>query len=161
MRMAALIMAGFAALPALGGEVVVLGRVSEIVMLPEGHARCEPRCPVLAGSKERTCISNSCGCGEATIEVEEVIVGTSGMRIHTAPYQLGEWCMADFPLSGERILVRTEADESRWSPVHQTSDGEVWFEMAPFETSVGSPFAQLPTTEGRVRLTDMRAASDL
>jgi len=154
-------MLGLAAVPVHGEEIVVLGRVSEIVLLPEGHARCEPRCPIAADSTELLCISNSCGCGEATIEVEAVVVGTSGMRSHTAPYRLGEWCSADFPLDGEPIIVRTAHGDSQWSAVHRTADGEVWFEVAPFDSIAGIPVAELPATEGRASLTALRAAGDL
>ena len=160
-RIAVCIMLGIAALPALSGEVVVLGRVREIALLPEGHARCDPKCPISVGSTELVCISNSCGCGEAVMEVEAVIVGDPGMTTHTAPYRLGEWCRADFPLNGEPIVVRTEAGESQWSAVHRTPDGEVWFEAVPFETIAGVAVSELPSTEGRISLRDLRAAGDL
>jgi hypothetical protein len=161
LRIAAFILLGITALPVHSGEVVVLGRVSEIALLPEGHARCDPKCPIPVGSTELVCISNSCGCGEAIIEVEAVIVGSPGLRSHTAPYRLGEWCTADFPLDGEPIIVRTQAGESQWSAVHRTPDGEVWFEVAPFETIAGVAISDLPTTEGRISLRDLRAAGDL
>lgn len=161
MRAASALLLTAFALPVDAGEVVVLGRVTEIVLLPEGHARCVPRCPTAADRSESICVSNSCGCGEAKIEVETVIVGASDVRSHTAPYRLGEWCMADFPLTADPILVRTQAGESQWSPLHRTPDGEIWFEAEAFETIAGVTISELPAIEGRISVKALRLAADL
>jgi hypothetical protein len=158
--MLALLLSAF---PALSAEVVLLGHVTEITLLPEGHARCPKACP--AGSKaqslEDVCVSNSCGCGEATVSVHQVVVGQVPTVTFIAPYRLGEWCTAIFPLSGELILVGTSNGESRWSPAELEPTGEVSFEVGPFEIIAGVRASDLPVTKGRSTVSALRKAAGL
>jgi hypothetical protein len=69
--------------------------------------------------------------------------------------------MADFPLTADPILVRTQAGESQWSPLYHTPDGESWFEAEAFETIAGVTISELPAIEGRISVKALRLAADL
>jgi hypothetical protein len=152
-----------AAFPALSAEVVVLGRVTQIVLLPEGHARCPAACPATSDGKslDHLCVSNSCGCGEATISVHQVVIGDVASATFIAPYRLGEWCSAGFPLNDELILVSTSNGESRWSSAALEPSGEVSFEVEPFESIGGVSVSILPLTRGRSTISALRKAAGL
>lgn len=142
-----------AATPAHSAEVVVLGRVTEVTMLPEGHARCTPRC-----TADQICVSNSCGCGEATIEVKDIVAGQVKSSVVVVPYRLGEWCSADFPL-GELVLVRMFDGESLWSPAEVMPSGEVLFEIEHFDFIAGVRASELPAADGRASISALRKAA--
>lgn len=142
-------------------ETVVVGHVTEITLLPEGHARCPARCPALSSSEslDGMCVSNSCGCGEATIAVHEVVSGSVTSPTYVATYRLGEWCAAEFPLSQELILVSDSDSQTRWSPAEREPSGEIWFEVEPFERIAGIRASSLPITDGRSTVSALRRAA--
>lgn len=139
-------------------EVVVVGHVTQIVLLPEGHVRCPPACP---STTDSICVSNRCGCGEATIKVREVVTGRVRSSVFVAPYRLGEWCAAGFPLTGEMVLVRTLDGDSRWSPAEVASSGEIFFDVDAFDVIAGVRASDLSVDGKHVSLSALRKAAGL
>ena len=82
----------------LGGvEVVLAGRVHEVLLLPVGHERCPSRCESEAHSTagdQALCFSNTCGCDETTILVSSESVREFGARQAVLSHSLGEWCIS-------------------------------------------------------------------
>lgn len=150
-----------AAFPVLSAEVVLVGRVTQIVLLPEGHARCPAACPANSRGKslEEICVSNSCGCGEATLAVHQTVIGEVQSATFVAPYRLGEWCAASFPLNHDLILVSTSNGDSRWSPAKLEPSGDISFEVTPFESIGGVRASSLPVTSGRTTVSALRKAA--
>jgi len=133
-------------------EEVFVGHVEQILLLPEGAERCPS--PV-SSDPEVVCIHNSCGCGEVTIRVEEVLVGPRKERA-VIPYRLGEWCQADFPLTGQPVLVRYRAgEEPRWSAL-ESHGKDMLFDLESFDGSGNSAFEQLEPVAGKSSLSALR-----
>jgi hypothetical protein len=150
-----------AALPVHAAEVVVIGRLEQVTLLPVGHARCPSECPAVAPeSTELACISSSCGCGEALVAIDDVVAGKVDSATIVATYRLGEWCVAGFPMSGGQVLVRTADGESaRWSEIVRQPGGEMQFEVRAFETLAGVRASTLPQVEGRASISALREAA--
>ena len=104
--------------PVQADELVGIGRVVEITLLPFGNDRCPLTC-----RPEDNCFSNGCGCGEAKIQIERVLVGSEGKSV-TAKYPLGEWCDSVFKPHESPIIFRLADGESpQWSLIYSGKDG--------------------------------------
>ena len=67
-------------------EFVAIGRVEQVTLLPEGTARCPAACQDDASGKT-VCVSNTCGCGEALIRIDRVlVVATKVDHVTTSQY---------------------------------------------------------------------------
>jgi hypothetical protein len=129
-----------------GSERVFVGHVTEIALLAYGTDRCPAVCPTgeRGHALAQVCVSNSCGCQETRIAVDEVIVGASTPKTILIPQSLGEWCTPEFPL-GSKVLVTQGADNAlRWSPVSEVG-GVLEFDASPF-TDIGGVKASDLTT---------------
>jgi hypothetical protein len=142
--------------PTLASEHLFVGRVQSILLLPEGHERCASPCKGGVGDDlKHICVHNSCGCGEATLKVDETLVGESTEHA-TVTYRLGEWCMPDFPLSQESILVWRHPEHSpRWSSLTQEGDS-LYYDPGEFDGAESKLFPPGGSQAGTSDLAELR-----
>ena len=149
----------FAPSVVLADEFVAIGHVTEISLLPEGSDRCTVTCPVhtsdLPNGNRLICLSTSCGCGEAHIKIDRVLLGKSPPTV-VFKHRLGQWCESAFPLTGLPVLIRIPDDQSpSWSALHTTDSGDLGFEPAEF-TQIGSVLvSDLTTSDGLASLREL------
>ena len=161
MKILAAIAASFLFAPSivLADEFVAIGHVTEISLLPEGSDRCPMACPVhtadLPNGNRLICVSTSCGCGEAHIKIDRVLLGTNPPTV-VVKHRLGEWCESAFPLTDLPVLIRIQDDQSpSWSALHTIDSGDLGFEAAEF-TQIGSVLvSDLKTSDGLASLREL------
>lgn len=147
----------FCCASAQGAERVMVGHVTEIALRASGTDRCPAACPTVEPGHEsaQVCVSNSCGCQETRIVVDEVIAGASTPKTLLIPQSLGEWCTPEFPLGG-KVLIAQGADSAlRWSPVNEVG-GVLEFDASPFTDIGGVKASDLPQHEGMSTLDALR-----
>jgi hypothetical protein len=142
----------------LASEHLFVGRVQSILLLPEGHERCPSPCTGRGEATEgldRICVHNSCGCGEATLAVQETLVGKPTKHA-TVGYRLGEWCMPDFPLSQESILVWNHPEHfPRWSSLTREGDS-LFYDPEEFDGAESELFSAGLSQAGKSELAELR-----
>ena len=144
---------------ALADEFVAIGHVTEISLLPEGSDRCPAACPVQVGDlpegNRLICVSNSCGCGEAHIKIDRVLLGKVTPTV-VVKHRLGEWCESAFPLTGLSVLIQLKDSQSpSWSGLHPLDTGDLGFDPEEF-TKIGSVvLSDLKTSDGLVSLREL------
>ena len=147
---------------AFSEERVFIGQVTDILLVPEGHRLCRPHCPDQPEEIDglvRVCVSNSCGCGEARIRVIEALTREPKGRRTQVHYRLGEWCMADFPLTDETILIwEAPNQEPKWSPIENYRSREATIDLEHFKYLDSPVLKELSASDGRVRLSELRRA---
>lgn len=126
---------------AFAGEFVAIGHVTDITLLPDGAKSCPPPCPRQGneshGGYRTVCISNECGCEEAHIQIDRVLLGSKSSSV-VIKHRLGEWCKPVFPLTDLPVLVRmADGEQPEWSVLFHGSSGDDEFYGSNF-TCVGS-----------------------
>lgn len=160
MRILLAMVAMFLGSQAMAGEFVAVGRVEKIVLRPDGSEQCPAACPagtaeqVANATEQMVCISNSCGCGEAEIAIDKILIGERKPSV-LVKYRLGEWCDAEFPIAQPLVLVRfTDSAEPEWSALHPLDNGDYGFESASF-TRIGN--VEIDTIEAHDGLISLRS----
>lgn len=145
-----------------GSERVFIGQVSEILLVPEGHERCPPLCPDPPKEIDgliQVCTSNSCGCGEARIQILESLTPTLRGRETTVQYRVGEWCMVGFPLTGETILIwEIPGHSPAWGPVENPGTRRASFDLEDFDYLESDALQRISSGDRKVRVSELRRA---
>lgn len=157
-RLPAILVAALSVSPCSADEFVAVGRLEQVVLLPEGTDRCPAACPPdTTGST--VCISNSCGCGEAVIRIDRVLVGAN-RPTSVVKYRLGEWCETEFSLVNLLILLRISDDHApQWTELLTLEDsGDLGFERSAFTSIGGVEVQKLEATDGIASLSELERA---
>jgi hypothetical protein len=89
--------------------------------------------------------------------VQETLVGEPAAKV-TVAYRLGEWCMPDFPLSPEAILVWRHPEHSpRWSPLTREGNS-VFYDPGEFDGVESEIFSAegVSAGSGKSELSELR-----
>ena len=154
MRILLFITACLLACPALGNEFVAVGRVEQVTLQPNGSSKCPPVCPTNSKNtnSRSICVSNDCGCGEAEIAIDRILIGVPKSRI-LIHYRLGEWCKPGFPLANPMVLIRLDnGGNPEWSPLYRLHSGSYGFEPKHFTRIGPVNVSTLKVTHGLVSL---------
>ena len=149
------------ALPAGAAEVVAIGRIAEVTLLPEGTPRCPAACPesiqTLPTGEQSFCISNSCGCGETKIEIVRVLLGHP-KHSTTAKYRLGEWCDPIFkpqPKDGLVIFRLSDTEDPTWGPLYSLPGNDYEFSADSIPSFGSINLHDLADKNGMVQLSKL------
>lgn len=134
------------------GEFLVIGEVDLVTALPQGHYRCEIPCPL-----DRICISNSCGCAEASIKPQQTLLGKAPTPLIVSEH-LDEWCRLPMPPNKDPILIHGRSDGTiQWSYLNSSGpNASARFEAERFNSIGGVLINQLPAVEGEVELGELK-----
>jgi hypothetical protein len=102
------------------------------------------------------CISNSCGCTEASIGIEKTLLGAAPNAL-IVPDTLDEWCRVRMPPDDDPILVHGSSDGTlEWSYLDSTgAGGSLRFEANQFQSIGGIVVNELPAVDGEVELGEL------
>ena len=133
------------------GEFLVIGKVDLVTVLPKGHSRCQIQCP-----PNNTCVSNSCGCAEASIELKQGLLGEAPATLIVSEH-LDEWCRLPMPPNDNRILLHGRPDGIlEWSYLNSSgARGSPRFEAERFSSIGGVQISEFPAIEGEVELGEL------
>ena len=136
----------FAAIPALAqqSEQVFVGKVSQVVVLPKGHDRCQVPCT--SGS---VCISTSCGCAEASVQPTRALLGSLPAQPVVISEHLDEWCRLPTRPDAMVLVQRLPNGELHSSSLWQDPER---FDSESFSRIGGISVKSLPETDGLVEL---------
>ena len=99
-------------------DVVLLGRVQQVVLQPFGTENCPPPCSAVAtvqpDGSQRVCISNAGGCQSMEVAVDTIYRGGGGERTRRFKSSIGEWGPS-FPVTRKQIVVSEEGGSVFWS----------------------------------------------
>ena len=110
----------------MASEFVAIGHVTQQTLMPYGAPRCPEACPS-NGTKQIVCVTNACGCGEAEIVIDKVLIGKRVPKV-SVKYTLGEWCEAGLPISNPKVLIRlTDSGYPEWGQIRKLSSGAYVF----------------------------------
>lgn len=156
MRILILVAACLLSFPAIANEFVAVGRVQKVTLMPYGTADCPDPCPVAATTKGGVCINLGCGCGQAKIAINHVLVGNPKTSI-LVKYQLNEWCDVGFPIQHPQVLVRVlDNGAPEWSDLVPLQSGGFAFSAKRF-TRIGSVrISSLHAEHGLVPLSELK-----
>lgn len=132
----------------LAGESVFIARVDTVLVLPNDHERCRRPCPA-----DSTCITNSCGCAEASLTPLKPLRGTAPISPVVISERIGEWCELPTPPDTE-LLVRQMDQAVTWGRLLPGLNGAE-FEAEDFSVIGEIDISSLPADEGRVQLSEL------
>ncbi|WLI90360.1 hypothetical protein Q4S45_04340 [Massilia sp. R2A-15] len=135
-------------------EILVVGTVERILLLPFGSEQCPPVCQMatpLPDGGTRVCISNACGCEVTELKVDKVLAGGAKGATLQVKSHVGEWCRPTFPISSKPLLVQVKDGQPRWSRI-EAHDGRDYFDAKPFSTIGAVAVGSLQDAQGKVRL---------
>jgi hypothetical protein len=125
-----------AALPALAGESLLIGRVERITLVPRGAPECPPSCPTTTpDGRPFVCVSNEGGCQQTRFRIEQVLLGDGKPGLADFDNGMNEWGQLVFPLERGPILVHLNGKRVRWSQLYQR-DGKFRFSPEAFKRDV-------------------------
>ena len=158
-RLPAILVAALLVSPCLAEEFVAVGRLEQVVLLPEGTDRCPAACPLPDTTGGTVCISNSCGCGEAVVRIERVLLGPN-QPTSVVKYRLGEWCETEFSLANPMVLLRISDDHSpQWSELSEIENSsDLGFETSAFTFIGNVEVRKLKATDGIASLSELERA---
>src|SRR5688572_12898699 len=87
--------------PVVASETAFIGRVENVVAYAAKHPKCETPCP-----PESICVTNSCGCAEASVVPTRALVGELPSAPIVVGGRLGEWCRLPIPPGSELLVQR-------------------------------------------------------
>jgi hypothetical protein len=157
-RLPTLLIAALSVSPCFADEFVAVGRLEQVVLLPEGTDRCPAACPA-DNTGKTVCISNSCGCGEAVVRIDRVLLGTN-RPMSVVKYRLGEWCETEFSLVNPLVLLRISDDHSpQWSALLALENSsDLGFETSSFTFIGNVDVRKLQATDGIASLSELERA---
>lgn len=98
-------------------ELVLIGHVQRLTLVPAGVGECPPRCPLVVNNPDGTqtvCISNFGGCETVDIKVDRVLSGAVDGTTHTLKQRIGEWGPR-FPYTDRPVLISKADGIVTWS----------------------------------------------
>jgi hypothetical protein len=131
-RSAAVFLALFALVfgNAVAGERLFTGRLESVLLRPHGTGTCPDNISkgtATADGMTSVSVSNSCGCQEITITVDEPLLGSSERGPMTIKTSLGEWCRPTLPIGRETVLVHVnETNGVSWSPLEAAGQDKLF-----------------------------------
>ena len=142
----ALAMVLFAPVPALAqqSEQVFVGKVSQVVVLPKRHGRCQVPC-----TSGHVCISTSCGCAEASVHPTRALLGSLPTQPVVISQHLDEWCRLPTRPDAVVLVQRLPTGELHSSSLWEDPER---FDPEGFSRIGGISVKSLPATDGLVEL---------
>ena len=137
---------------ACADDFLVIGQVHQVTVLPKGHSRCKVPCP-----PNKICISNSCGCAEASVTPQQTLLGKAPGSLIVSEH-LDEWCRIPMPPNEDPILVFGKPDGTlQWSYLNSSgTNSNPRFEAERFNSIGGVLIRQLPAVDGEVELGELK-----
>ena len=157
MRMPIVIAVCCLAGPAMAGEFVAIGHVTQQTLRPYGAPQCPPTCPSATADTQIVCVTNACGCGEAEVVIDQVLIGKRVPKV-SVKYTLGEWCQPEFPISNPKVLIRlTGNDRPEWGQVQGSNSKDSTFYTKRFERIGSVQVSSLKQKNGWASLRELEA----
>jgi hypothetical protein len=131
---------------AAAGERLFVGRVESVLLRPHGIAACPDSTSSRKNADGTTTVSvsNSCGCEDSTIQVDESLLGSSDGGTITTRDSLGEWCRPRLPISSKAILIYVNPTGGvSWSPLEAAGQDQL-FETKRFTRIAGIQVDSFP-----------------
>ena len=130
-------------------ESVFVGRVEQVLVLPKGHARCQCSAP-----PGKICVSNSCGCAEASVTPSKALVGPLPGGPLVVLERLDEWCRLPIHPDSELVVRQLSPSDVAWTPIEMGPHGPE-FDASAFPAIGSLPISEVPAEEGRIPLAEL------